>query len=63
MAGAGKAPNRPDLEGQTVRGRNVRLRDAAYDRKLTQSKRGSHAAFTITPEPRRRQLTRKGGDA
>lgn len=49
MAGAGEAPNRPDMEGQTERGRNVRLRDAARDRKVTQSKRGNHAAFTIHP--------------
>lgn len=49
MAGAGEAPNRPDMEGKTVRGRNVRLRDAARDRRVTQSKRGSHAAFTIQP--------------
>lgn len=50
MAGAGEAPNRPDIAGKTARGRNVRLRDAARDRKVTQSKRGSRAAFTIHPD-------------
>lgn len=37
------------MEGKTVRGRNVRSHDAARYRKVTQPKRGSHAAFTVKP--------------
>jgi hypothetical protein len=49
MTGAKAAPNRPDVAGKTARGRNVRSRDAAHNRKTSPSARRYHAAFTIHP--------------
>lgn len=49
MTGAKAAPNRPDMTGKTARGRNVRSRDAAHNRKISSSVRRDHAAFTIHP--------------
>jgi hypothetical protein len=41
------APNRPDFEGKTARGREVRTRDAARNLKQLPETRLGHAAFTI----------------
>jgi hypothetical protein len=50
MTRAEIAPNRPCMTGTTARGRNVRSRDAAHNRKIASSARRGHAVFTVCPD-------------